>query len=223
LSGREQEANIPAIFKEFKGRVSGMYPAQAPRGDGHTPVDTDRIVGGSKLLGEMRDLIRRKHYSIRNEIERLFVHIEGTPKLVAALLYGAGLRLLEGLRLRIQDLEFERSQIIVRNGKGAKDRVSLLPPALVQLIRDQMASARQLHAQDLVAGLGDVYPLYLGHDRFRARSEQAFARVVGFSRRGRPKKPIGADSTESVMKQARKQQVYARIIAIFWDHHQNVL
>jgi len=217
-----------------------MYPAQAPRGDGHIPVDTDRIVGGSKLLGEMRDLIRRKHYSIRteqaylewakryilfhgkrhpremseaqivafhnhlavdrkvaaatqnqalnalvflyrlvlgreelaldditrakrperlptvfdrSEIERLFAHIEGTPKLVAALLYGAGLRLLEGLRLRIQDLEFERSQIIVRNGKGAKDRVSLLPPALVQPIRDQMTLSKQLHVQDLAAGL----------------------------------------------------------------------
>jgi len=137
-----------------------MHPAHAPQGDGHIPVDMDRIVDGSKLLGEMRNLIRRKHYSIRTEIERLFLPIEGTPKLVAALLYGAGLRLLEGLRLRIQDLEFERSQIIVRNGKGAKDRVSLLPPALVQPIRDQMVLAKHLHAQDLAAGLGEVYLPY---------------------------------------------------------------
>jgi integrase len=91
------------------------------------------------------------------------------------------LRLLEGLRLRIQDLKFERSQVIVRNSKGAKDRVSLLPPALVQPIRDQMAFAKQLHAQDLAAGLGDFYLLYLGNDRFRARIERAIGRAVGFS------------------------------------------
>jgi integron integrase len=96
----------------------------------------------------------------RGEIERLFAHIEGTHKLVAALLYGAGLRLLEGLRLRIQDIEFQRNQIIVRDGKGAKDRVTLLPPSLVPPIRRQMAFARELHAQDLAAGLGEVYLPY---------------------------------------------------------------
>jgi len=63
----------------------------------------------------------------RSEIERLFHHLEGTSKLVAALLYEAGLRLIEGLSLRIQDIGFERNQILVRNGKGAKDRVTLLP------------------------------------------------------------------------------------------------
>jgi integrase len=173
-----------------------MRPAGAPRGDAHVPLDTDKIVRGSRLLGEMRDLIRRKHCSIRTEqayldwakryvlfhgkrhpnemgaaqivaflnhlaverqvaastqnqalnalvflykqvlgredlaleniapakrperlptvfdrgeIERLLARLEGTPKLVAALLYGAGLRLLEGLRLRIQDIEFWRT------------------------------------------------------------------------------------------------------------------
>jgi len=123
-----------------------------------------KVLGGDELA--LDDITRAKRPERlptvfdRSEIERLFAHIEGTPKLVAALLYGAGLRLLEGLRLRIQDLEFERSQIIVRNGKGAKDRVSLLPPALVQPIRDQLASAKQLHAQDLAAGLGEVYLPY---------------------------------------------------------------
>ena len=116
-----------------------MYPTMARRGDAHNPVDTDHTVFD------------------RSEIERLFCHLEGTPKLVAALLYGAGLRLLECLRLRIQDIEFERGQIIVRDGKGAKDRVSLLPPSLAQPLRDQMAVARRLHGEDLAAGLGEVY------------------------------------------------------------------
>jgi integron integrase len=96
----------------------------------------------------------------RGEIERLFRHLEGTPKLVAAVLYGSGVRLIEGLRLRIQDIEFERSQIVVRNGKGAKDRVTLLPSGLVQPIRDQMTVARRLHEEDLAAGLGEVYLPY---------------------------------------------------------------
>jgi integrase len=82
------------------------------------------------------------------------------------------LRLLEGLRLRIQDLKFERSQVIVRNSKGAKDRVSLLPPALVQPIRDQMAFAKQLHAQDLAAGLGEVYLPYALERKYPGASKQ---------------------------------------------------
>jgi integrase len=94
------------------------------------------------------------------QIGWLFAHLEGTCKRVAALLYRAGPRLLKGLRLRIQDLEFERSQIIVRNGKGAKDRVTLLPPALVQPIRDRMAMPKQLHTQDLAAGFADAYLPY---------------------------------------------------------------
>jgi integron integrase len=93
----------------------------------------------------------------RSEVERLFAHIEAEHKLAAALLYGAGFRLLECLRLRIQDIEFERNQILVRNGKGAKDRVTLLPQALVPPIRERMAKARQLHAEDLANGLGEVY------------------------------------------------------------------
>ena len=224
-----------------------MNAVGAPRGDASIPIETDSIVGGSKLLGEMRGLIRRKHYSIRTEqaylqwakryilfhgkrhpkemgeaqivaflshlavkrrvaastqnqalnalvflykqvlgredlilqniarakrperlpsvfdrreIERLLAHIEGPPKLVCALLYGSGLRLLEGLRLRIQDIEFERHQVIVRNGKGAKDRVTLLPPELIQPIRAQMTVAARLHHKDLAAGLGEVYLPY---------------------------------------------------------------
>ena len=224
-----------------------MNAAGAPRREAYIPPDTNQIVGGSKLLGEMRDLIRRKHYSIRtehsylhwakryilfhgkrhpkemgepqivaflnhlavkrevaastqnqalnallflykqvlgreelildnitrakrpeklptvfdrDEIDRLFNHMGGTPKLVAAILYGAGLRLLGGLRLRIQDIEFGRNQIVVRSGKGAKDRVTLLPPEVVQPIRRQMAVAQKLHQEDLAGGLGEVYLPY---------------------------------------------------------------
>lgn len=208
------------------------------------PLNTDKLVGNSKLLNQMRDDIRRRHYSIRteqaylhwgkryilfhgkrhpadmgvieitaflnhlavacsvaastqnqalnallflykktlgreevnldnltrakrperlptvfdrDEVERLIGQLEGIYKLIAALLYGAGLRLLECLRLRIHSIEFGRNQIIVRNGKGAKDRVTLLPPPLIEPIRKQMEKATAQHAQDLANGHGEVY------------------------------------------------------------------
>ena len=223
--------------------MSTTYPQAKPQ----TSEDTDRIVGSSKLLGQMRDTLRRKHYSIRTEyayfdwVKRYILHhnkchpndmgnaeitqylnhlaverqvaastqnqalnaivflykqvlerkelnfdgftrakrpehlpvvfdrtevaavineMQGIHKLLAAILYGAGLRILESLRLRIQDIEFERNQIVVRQGKGAKDRVTLLPQPLIEPIRRQMTHARQLHQQDLANGLGEVYLPY---------------------------------------------------------------
>ncbi|MBC7945492.1 MAG: integron integrase, partial [Burkholderiales bacterium] len=65
--------------------------------------------------------------------------------------------LLEGLRLRVKDVEFERREIVVREGKGNKDRVTMLPESLIQPLRDQLAKAKRLHDQDLEAGFGEVY------------------------------------------------------------------
>lgn len=96
----------------------------------------------------------------RSEVTALFAHLERTPLTVAQLLYGAGLRLLEGLRLRVQDLDFEYRQIIVRNGKGQKDRVTVLPESLHALLRRQLAKAQLLHEEDLEAGHGAVYLPY---------------------------------------------------------------
>ena len=90
------------------------------------------------------------------EVKRLLDELDGKMWLVAALLYGTGMRLLEGLRLRAKDLDFERRAIVVREGKGAKDRITMLPEHLVLPMRDQWTKARQLHAADLVAGFGDV-------------------------------------------------------------------
>jgi integron integrase len=84
-------------------------------------------------------------------------HLNGTMWLIVALLYGTGMRLLEGVRLRVKDVEFERREVIVREGKGNKDRVTVLPENLIQPLRDQFAKTRRLHAQDLDAGFGEVY------------------------------------------------------------------
>ena len=93
----------------------------------------------------------------QKEVAALLAALEPSARLFAQLLYGTGLRLLEGLRLRVKDLDFDRGQIIVRDGKGAKDRVTMLPVVLVEPLRAQLASARQLWAADTAAGLAGVW------------------------------------------------------------------
>jgi integron integrase len=91
------------------------------------------------------------------EVAALLHELQGTAWLVAALLYGTGLRVLEGLRLRVKDVELERRELLVRDGKGGKDRVTVLPENLVLPLRDQLARARQVHEADLAAGHGAVW------------------------------------------------------------------
>jgi integron integrase len=91
------------------------------------------------------------------EVRELLHNTEGTMWLVCSLLYGTGMRLLECLRLRVKDIEFDRREIVVREGKGNKDRVTVLPENLIQPLRDQLARVKTLHDRDLAAGFGDVY------------------------------------------------------------------
>jgi integron integrase len=91
------------------------------------------------------------------EVSGLLAELNGTMWLVASLLYGTGMRLLEGLRLRVKDVEFERREILVREGKGNKDRVTVLPENLIAPLREQIAHARRLHNVDLAAGFGEVW------------------------------------------------------------------
>ena len=76
---------------------------------------------------------------------------------VCSLLYGTGMRLLEGLRLRVKDIDFGQHQITIRDGKGGKDRVTMLPASLEPALRSHLRSTKALHAQDLAAGYGRVY------------------------------------------------------------------
>lgn len=90
------------------------------------------------------------------EVKSLLNELDGTMWLFVALLYGTGMRLLEGLRLRAKDVDFEHRAIVVREGKGGKDRVTMLPEHLVLPLRDQWNRARALHEDDVRAGYGDV-------------------------------------------------------------------
>lgn len=91
------------------------------------------------------------------EVTRLLDQMAGTMGLFARLLYGSGMRLGEGLRLRVKDLDFERREVIVREGKGGKDRVTMLPEALVGPLQAHLVKVRALHDQDLKEGFGEVW------------------------------------------------------------------
>ena len=91
------------------------------------------------------------------EVQTLLSHMAGTEALLAALLYGSGLRLREALGLRVKDVDFDRHAIIVRSGKGDKDRVVMLPRALVPRLRAQLIQVRAVWGQDRATGRGGVY------------------------------------------------------------------
>ena len=93
----------------------------------------------------------------REEVRCLLAQMQGRDWLMAGLLYGTGMRLMECLRLRVKDVDFTRRDIIVREGKGNKDRHVPLPQALETALQDQMASARLLHRTDSVAGFGAAW------------------------------------------------------------------
>jgi integron integrase len=92
----------------------------------------------------------------QTEIGAVLDRMTGVPALMASLLYGAGLRLLECARLRAKDLDFERLEIVVRDGKGRKDRITMLPERMVDPLRAHLDGVRAQHARDVAAGPGWV-------------------------------------------------------------------
>ena len=96
----------------------------------------------------------------QREVTLVLDRISGVHGLMARLLYGTGMRLMEVVRLRVKDVDFERAEILVRDGKGAKDRVTMLPTALVAPLRAHLRTRRALFDDDMAAGSGEVYLPY---------------------------------------------------------------
>nr|WP_274611361.1 tyrosine-type recombinase/integrase [Pseudomonas chengduensis] len=92
----------------------------------------------------------------RIEVDALLAQLQGDSWIVANLLYGAGLRLLEALRLRVKDVDFTRREIIVRDGKGQKDRVTMLPMRVVEPLRQHLNKVQRVHQGDLAEGFGEA-------------------------------------------------------------------
>ena len=91
------------------------------------------------------------------EVVRVLGRLDGVHEVLGRLLYGTGMRIMEGVRLRVKDVEFSRREILIRDGKGQKDRVSVLPNGLMDSLQAQIALARTLHQADLAAGYGHVW------------------------------------------------------------------
>lgn len=113
-------------------------------------------------LHEIEGVVRPKrpiHLPVvltRNEVAAIFKYLHGVHWLQASLLYGSGLRLMECLRLRVKDIDFERNQITVRDGKGKKDRITVLPEKIKTPLEEHLKRVRNLHEDDLASGNGSV-------------------------------------------------------------------
>ncbi len=93
----------------------------------------------------------------RGEVTRILSNMRSTPHLMASLLYGSGLRLMECIRLRVKDIDFNSNYILVKEGKGEKDRITVLPEKLKEALQRHLLKVKLLHEEDLEAGFGEVY------------------------------------------------------------------
>src|SRR6266516_4071730 len=96
----------------------------------------------------------------REEVAAVLSLMDGTAQLVAKLLYGSGLRIMEAVRLRVKDIDYQMKQLTVRSGKGDKDRFTTFPATLTPLLQNHLAGVKTLHQQDLAQGYGAVYLPY---------------------------------------------------------------
>jgi integron integrase len=96
----------------------------------------------------------------KDEVKRVFENMTGIHKLIAQVMYGGGLRIMETMRLRVKDIDFDNHQIIVRDGKGEDDRLTMLPDAVIQPLQLHLRYVKSLHEKDLADGFGSVYLPY---------------------------------------------------------------
>ncbi|MCG2740715.1 MAG: integron integrase [Syntrophaceae bacterium] len=156
LGAKDVETFLSHLATE--GKVSGATQRQALnalvflyRNVLDMPLDGEIAPARSKRLTSPPTVLTQA------EVQRLLAAIEGKNALMAKLLYGSGLRLMECIRLRVQDVDFGQNLIFIRGGKGGKDRTTMLPRNLQDDLLAQIESVKSLHHRDLVAGFGEVY------------------------------------------------------------------
>lgn len=142
----------------------------------------------------------------REEVRLILEHLSDVKWLMASLMYGAGLRLMERLRLRVQDLDIGANQSIVRDGKGSKDRVTMLPEKLKGPLQEQLRRVQQLHVADLADGWGRVeVPDALARKYANAptdwRRSSCFPRIID----GRTRRPERKGGITSTSQSCRRQ------------------
>jgi integron integrase len=116
----------------------------------------ERPVEGLETVTRAKRPVRVPLVLARSEVQAVLGSLRGTPALMCALMYGAGLRLLECCRLRVKDVDFARGELVVRDGKGRKDRTTMLPSRLAAPLAKHLQHVRVQHTADLAAGAGSV-------------------------------------------------------------------
>lgn len=162
-------------------------------------------------LGDFGDFVRASKprrlpvVLSREEVQRLCMALEGTTGLMARLLYGTGLRLMELLRLRVKDIDFDRNQIVVRGGKGDKDRATMLPQTLTLDLRAHLQRVQFMWQADVREGFGEVFlPPALATKYPRAKGEWAWQWV--FPSRSRSRDPRSAAIRRHHVKEVALQR-----------------
>ena len=156
LGGREVEAFLSTLA--VRGKVAASTQNQALS----ALLFLYREVLGTKLPW-MEEVVRAKRPArlptvlTADETRRLLAALDGRAWLIASLLYGTGLRLMEALRLRVKDVDFARGELVVRDGKGARDRRTVLPVSLHEPLQREIERGRALHAADAREGFGRVW------------------------------------------------------------------
>jgi integron integrase len=122
----------------------------------------------------------------RSEVQAVLLRLKGAEWLMAGLMYGSGLRVFECVRLRVKDIDFELNQLVVRDGKGQKDRVTPLPASLIPALREQLQEAQRRHEEDLADGFGEAsMPYALDRKYPHAARERAWQYLFPASKRAR--------------------------------------
>jgi integron integrase len=168
-------------------------------------------------LGELGDVIRARRPKrlpvvlTREEVKAVLAQLTSDKWLMASLMYGAGLRLMECLRLRVQDVDFARNEILVRDGKGGKDRVTILPKSLKKPLEDHLRRVKAVHEKDLAEGWGRV-PLPDALDRKYPNASREWRWQWVFPQENRWKNGTTGEQgrhhvDESILQKAFKQAV----------------
>ena len=154
------ELNIEAFLTDLA--VNGNVAAATQNQAMNALVFLDTRVLHHTLEGRINAVRADKKINVpvvmtRDEVAAITSLVDGTAQLVAKLLYGSGLRIMEAVRLRVQDIDFPMKQLTVRSGKGDRDRFTTVPVTLTPLLQNHLAGVRTLHQQDLAQGHGEVY------------------------------------------------------------------
>jgi integron integrase len=173
----------------------------------------DRDVGWLGKMARAKKPARLPVAFSRTEVRTVLAHLDGQHWLMASLLYGAGLRLVECVRLRVKDVDFAYRQILVRDGKGQKDRVTMLPQSLAEPLKRHLEKGKVLHEQDRAEGCGEVYlPFALERKYANASREWGWQDVFPARRRSvdpRGSKERRHHTDEKTLQEAAKTAVRA--------------